>query len=264
MRYTALSIFCLLVLSAATAQAQWGDLTAKFVYAGKAPAPKALTIDKDPQFCGKHNLKDESLVVNVANGGIMNVVVYLSPAAGDKVTAHPDYAKTAKDEVHVDNKNCRYDPHIVLMRQTQTLVIGNPDPVGHNSKGDLFANGGFNDLIPAKGSIKKTFAQPEKQMSPLACSIHPWMSGYLLVKDDPYAAVSDADGKLTIKNLPAGKWTFTVWQESAGYLDEVTLAGKATKWMRGKVTVDIKAGVNDLGEVKVPESTINKKLRPKK
>lgn len=254
------------LLAAATGAAHgqtWGDLTAKFVFDGKAPAPKPVDVNKDQAFCGKHGLVDETLVVNPKNGGIANVVVYLMPSAGAKVTAHPDYAKTAKDDVHVNNKNCRYDPHVVVMRTSQTLVIGNPDPIGHNSKGDLFSNGSFNDLIPAKGSIKKNFAQAEKQMSPLACSIHPWMSGYLLVKDDPYAAVSDADGKLTIKNLPAGKWTFVIWQERAGYVDEVKQNGKATKWTRGRVTVDIKAGANDLGEIKIPATTIDKKSRKK-
>ena len=265
MQKTIALALALVALPALAAQAQtWGDLTATFIYDGKAPAPKPIAVDKDQAFCGKHKLVDESLVVNTKNNGIANVVVYLMPAAGAKVPEHPDYAKTAKGEVKVDNKNCRYDPHIVVMRSTQTLLIGNPDPIGHNSKGDLFANGSFNVLIPSGGVVKQTFPQPEKQMSPLACSIHPWMNGYLLVKEDPYAAVSDAEGKLTIKNLPAGKWTFVVWQEAAGYVDEVKQNGKATKWTRGRVELDIKAGANNLGEIKIPPSTIDKKLRPKK
>lgn len=249
-------------LAAGAAQAAgWGDLTATFVFDGKAPVAKPIDVNKDQAFCGKHNLVDESLVVNPKNGGIKNVVVYLMPSTGQKVPVSPDYEKTAKDSIEVDNKFCRFEPHIAIVRTTQTLVLANTDPIGHNTKGDLFNNGSFNDLIPAGGSIKKNFTQGEKQMSPVSCSIHPWMSGYLLVKDDPYAAVSDADGKLTIKSLPVGKWTFVVWQEKGGYLDDVSQNGKKTQWKRGRVTVDIKAGANDLGTIKVPAGTIDKKLR---
>ena len=256
----------LVALPALVAQAQtWGDLTATFIYDGKAPAPKPTDVNKDQQFCGKHGLVDEDLVVNAKNNGIANVVVYLMPAAGAKVSVHPDYAKTANDEVKIENKNCRYSPHVTVMRTTQQLVVGNPDPIGHNSKGDFFANSAFNVLIPAGGETKiPKFVAAEKNMSPLSCSIHNWMNGYLLIKDDPYAAVSDADGKLTIKNLPTGKWTFVVWQEKSGNIDEVKQNGKAVKWTRGRVELDIKAGANNLGEIKIPPSTIDKKLRPKK
>jgi hypothetical protein len=251
-----------ILLTASAAQAAgWGDLTATFVFDGKAPVPKPIAVTKDQQYCGKFGLVDQSLVVNAKNGGIQNVVVYLMPSASQKVPISPDYEKTAKDAVEVDNNHCHFEPHIVLMRTSQTLVLANTDPIGHNTKGDLFNNGSFNDLIPAGGKIKKTFSQGEKQMSPLACSIHPWMSGYLLVKDDPYFGVSDADGKLTIKSLPVGKWTFVVWQEKGGYMDAVTQNGKKTEWKRGRVTVDIKAGANDLGTIKIPASTIDKKLR---
>ena len=55
----------------------------------------------------------------------------------------------------------------------------------------------------------------------VACNIHPWMNAWLVVKDHPYMAVSDDNGKLEIKNLPAGEWSFQIWQEKAGYLREV-------------------------------------------
>ena len=32
---------------------------------------------KDPEFCGKHQLVDETIVVNKDNKGLANVVVYL-------------------------------------------------------------------------------------------------------------------------------------------------------------------------------------------
>jgi hypothetical protein len=101
------------------------------------------------------------------------------------------------------------------------------------------------------------FATEERVPSKVACNIHPWMSGYLVVRENPYFAVSDKDGKLTIKNVPAGKWTFQFWHEKSGYIDAGKQEGKNVQWRRGRVELDIKAGGTDLGEVKL-SSVFNK------
>jgi hypothetical protein len=80
------------------------------------------------------------------------------------------------------------------------------------------------------------------------------MSGWLLIKDHPYMAVSDANGKLQIKNLPVGRWTIQFWHEKAGYVSDVSKAGQATEWPRGRLEVEIKSGDNDLGSFQLPPS----------
>lgn len=242
-RHFAYSLALAALAGVASAQ-EWGDLEGTFVIKGAAPTPAKIVVDKDPQFCGKHNLVDEKLVVNKENGGIANVVVYLFDQAKPKI--HPDYEKTAKAEVVVDNANCRFEPHVAAMRTGQTLVLGNKDPIGHNTKADFFNNNAFNDLIPATGSIKKSFTMAESAPSALSCSIHPWMNAYLLIREDPYFAVTDKDGKFSIKNLPAGEHTFIVWNNK--FVSSVTIDGKATTWARGRVKLNIKAGANSLGK----------------
>src|SRR5690349_4035695 len=119
--------------SQASAQ-EWGNLSATFLYKGSPPAPKKIAVNKDEQVCGKHNLVDEALVVNKDNKGIANVVVFLADMGKPKI--HPDYDKpeAAKAEVHLDNENCRFEPRVVGIRTGQTLIVGNKDPVGHNTK----------------------------------------------------------------------------------------------------------------------------------
>lgn len=242
-------------MSSTAVQAQgWSDLTATFVIDGAAPKPKALVINKDVEVCGKHNLVDESLVVNSANNGIANVVVYLyvAPRVGKKPPVHESYKAHEKDSVVLDNHNCRFEPHIAVLRTTQTLVAGNKDPVGHNTNMSLLKNPPQNPLIPGGGSYKFNFTIEESLPMPVSCGIHPWMKGYLVVKEHPYAGVSDKDGKVTIKNVPAGKWTFQFWQEAAGFIAEAKQNGKPVKWERGRVQLDIKAGApTDLGEIKL-------------
>ena len=99
--------------------------------------------------------------------------------------------------------------------------------------------------------MEKTFGAAEKLPVMVSCSIHPWMKGWLVIRDTPYMAVTDEQGKFEIQNLPAGKWRFMFWQEAAGYVDDVKIGGKPQKWSRGIVEIDIQPGKNDLGKIVV-------------
>ncbi len=146
------------------AAADWGHLTGTLVYDGTPPKPAPINVTKDVPVCGKHNLVDESLMVNPDNKGIADIMVYVYVKKGDpKPAVHPDYEKTANDEVRIDNKGCRFEPRVVLLRTTQTLVVGNKDPVGHNTKIDTFTNPPMNPIIPAGADLKQKFPLPERR-----------------------------------------------------------------------------------------------------
>ena len=80
------------------------------------------------------------------------------------------------------------------------------------------------------------------------------MSGWILVRELPYFAITDADGNFEIKNLPPGKWTFRLWHERPGYISQLNRDGKDEQVPAGRVTLTIKPGENDLGEIRVPPS----------
>ncbi|MBC8352233.1 MAG: methylamine utilization protein [Planctomycetes bacterium] len=230
--------------------AEWGDLKLTFVYDGTAPVATSISVNKDPQYCGPFGLVDEQLVVNKENGGIANVIAYIYTRTGPKPAVHPDYAATANAKVVLDNKKCRFEPHVALLRTSQTLVLKNTDAVGHNTNYSTFSNPPQNILIPSSGQVEKKLTLAERLPAKVACNIHPWMTAWLVVQDTPYAAVSNKNGELVIKNLPVGKWTFQFWQESGGYVASVKQDGKATEWKRGRVEITIEPGMNDLGEIK--------------
>ena len=233
---------------------QWGSLEGTFVLKGEAPAAEKINVDKDKQFCGKFDLVDESLVVD-RRGRIQNVFVYLD---GEPSAVHPDYAKSAKEEVVFDNNKCRFEPHALCVRVGQPVRLKNSDQVGHNVKMDMFANTSINPLIPAGGALVLTFDQSESVPALASCSIHPWMTGRMLIRDNPYMAVSDDRGGFEIENLPVGEHTFRVYQERSGNVSEVVLDGKETKWEKGRFTIEIKPGKNDLGDIEIPLSLFQK------
>lgn len=238
--------------------AEWGDLSGRFLFAGAPPAPEKLKITSDQPVCGKHDLCNETLLVDAQSKGIKNIVVYLyqnktpgRATAYDKmeVPIHDDYLALEKQPVKIDNLGCRFEPHIALVWTRQKVVLGNSDPVGHNVKIDCQINETPNEMIASGGTVERTFATPERMPAPVSCSVHPWMKAWVVIRDTPYMAVTDADGKFTLKNLPVGEWQFMFWQERAGYVSEVTVGGKAEQWKRGIKTITIKPGKQDLGDM---------------
>jgi len=242
-KLSSLTIIALIVAltSTTTAHAQWATLKGQFIF-GKdgtaVPTPDAITPDKDVQVCGKNPLFQEKLTVNKENRGLANVVIW----AFKPKKIHPDYAKTAKETVKMDNVSCRFEPHAVAVRTGQTLEIGNSDDVSHNSMITFLKNKSVNPMIPAKKSQTFQFAKSEIIPVKVACSIHPWMQGILLVQDHPYMAVTDKDGKFELKNLPAGKVSLKVWHEAIGYVQTVEIDNKKATWKRGRYSVAISDG----------------------
>ena len=253
MRHRAIVLACLLAgwMTTAVWGDGWGSIKGRFVLKGSPPTPEKLTITKDKEYCGKFDLVDESLRVDPQSKGIADIVVSLYTRRGKKVKIHPDL-KAPSGSVVLDNNECRFEPRIAFVRVGQELVIKNSDTVGHNTKIDTFSQPGSNYTIPAKGEIKQTFRKAERRPAKVSCSIHPWMSGYLVIKDHPYVAISAKDGSFEIKNLPAGKVALQLWHHS-GYVDRITLKGKATRLRRGRLEVTVEAGKTvDLGEIQVP------------
>lgn len=249
-RFSLLLVAVSLVFANVLSAAEWGDLKLRFVYDGTPPAPTPANVNKDVQFCGQFGLVDEELVVNKENKGIANIVAYMYTKGGSTPPIHPDYAAQADAKLVLDNKKCRFEPHVILLTTTQSLVLKNSDTVGHNTNYAGFRNPAFNDLIPPGAQIEKQLTEGGERAK-VMCSIHPWMMAYVVVNDNPYGGVSNKNGELVIKNIPVGTWTFQFWHGGiGGYVVDIKQNGKVTEWVRGRPEITIKPGMNDLGEIK--------------
>lgn len=170
--------------------------------------------------CNSQDILDETLVVDSKTRGIKNVFVYVL-----KAPAIPqDLPKDSLTEVTVKAEGCRFVPHAVIVRTYQTIKFETVDSVGsarHNLHPFPMRNPPYGRaLSPTDSPMKEIFKVSERLPMRVACDIHPWMKGYWLILDHPYAALTDQSGHFKIEKLPAGNYQFQFWHEKAGHLEK--------------------------------------------
>jgi len=222
------------------ADAKTGSIKGKVVFKGTLPQLKDLhkagdTNVKDSPVCAAVNMPNESLVIDEKGGnekvgyGLANVCLYMQKAPeGYKAPPVP------KETVDFDQKGCRFTPHCIVTRVGQTVLVKSGDPIAHNTHTNPVRGKGFNQVIPPneRKGVPLQYDKPERIPVTVKCDLHPFMTAYHCVQDHPFMVFTDAKGEFELKDIPAGKHTFIVWQETAGYLNKTlvvnVVAGKVT------------------------------------
>ena len=193
---------------------------------GTPPAPVQIDMGMDPGCTISNSEPNFSQQFVVSKGRLANVYVYIKQGLEGKNFAIPS------TPVVLDQKGCRYEPHVLALMAGQTLRVLNSDPTMHNvhAQPNAPSNPQWNMSQMPKGEpIEKTFHDPEVMM-PVKCNQHPWMKAYANVAANPFYAVSDANGNFEIKGLPPGEYTVAAVHEALGeQTQKISVAPKETK-----------------------------------
>jgi hypothetical protein len=78
------------------------------------------------------------------------------------------------------------------------------------------------------------------------------MDAVIFVSENPYVAITDADGKFTLKNVPAGKFSFKFWHVKTGWQKDLVVKDMEVS-RRGQIDLNIESGKTlDLGKMSLP------------
>jgi hypothetical protein len=204
-----------------------GAIAGKISYNGKPSAPKKITITKDPKICGTS--RDDDAMEVSGDGGVKNVVVYLSDIKSGKKS-------DASMKPVLDQKGCHYEPHIQVVPVHATLQVKSQDPLLHNVHSFLNGSTIINFAMPPQKDLVLTKKLDKPGGEQLKCDVHSFMRGGIFVAETPYWALTGADGKFEIKDVPPGTYTISTWHETAGPITQkVTVASGGTATFDGKV-----------------------------
>ena len=204
-----------------------GTIEGTIHYAGTPPKPLQIDMSQDPACTLGPANTTEGYVVS--QGGFANVFVYVKDGLGNRIYAAPTQPVT------IDQKGCRYEPHVVGVTTGQPVRFINSDPTMHNihMMPTVAGNQAVDISQPPGNGQNQTgnvavFHQPEL-MIPVRCNNHPWMQAFVNVSANPFFAVSDANGHYIIRGLPPGTYTLVADQENMGEKTAtVTVGAKQT------------------------------------
>jgi len=199
-----------------------GAITGIVKFEGNAPAAQPITMDSDA-YCEKQPRNTIESVVVGDGSGLQNVFVYVKDGLGDRVFPVPS------TNVVLDQKGCRYVPHVLGVQVGQTLEIASSDNTLHNVHAVPQQNREFNMAHQLAG-IKHTHVFSAKEvMVPFKCDVHKWMNAFVGVVDHPFYAVTAGNGRFELKGLPPGTYTVEAWHEKLGTQTQtVTIGEKQT------------------------------------
>lgn len=174
---------------------------------GTAPAPRNVVVP------------DERILVDPRTRGLANVFIYLLRAPAGR-PQKPQAA--AEPEVVIKIDQMRYQPHTALVRTNQKLRLISHSPEAHAPHPRPIQNTVGVKLLQAPDKIGLAMEMTVAEPVPIEIGddIHPWMRTWVLVSDHPYAAITDNEGRFSIKGLPAGEHSFRVWHEATGFLEK--------------------------------------------
>ena len=188
-------------------RATGGTLVGEAKFVGEVPKAEVLKADKDVHCIEAFESRPSEQLIVSEEKGIKNIVVSVEGVEGA--------FEPSEESLVLDQVKCIYTPHVLPLLIGTVVLVRNSDPVNHNVRSNAEENEPINWAMPEQDMELPLFLE-EPEIVKLTCDIHKWMSAYLVVKENPYFAVTDGKGAFQIAHVPAGTYTVQVWHEKLG------------------------------------------------
>ena len=179
-----------------------GTLAGRVRFAGGTVKGEPIPVRKNLDVCGETK-PSEALLLG-PNGGVRNTVIYLEGVERGKRS--PD--------VELDNAKCLFVPHVSAAMAGARVRVKNADPILHNTHGFQERVTVFNVALPNKDQVVEITGRLRKPGAiEVLCDAHTHMRAWVLVRDNPYFAVTDESGQFRIGDVPPGRYRVVAWNE---------------------------------------------------
>ncbi|HUR45759.1 MAG TPA: carboxypeptidase regulatory-like domain-containing protein [Candidatus Saccharimonadales bacterium] len=231
------------VISGTASAVEGTGLSGRVLLSGTPPPEKIIDFSGPSEAtCGRLHpepVQTRHYLVGSA-GELENVFVYVKEGA-------PKSTPKSKTPF-LDQSGCLYQPYVIGAMTGQRIAFINSDPFMHNVHAlpKVPGNQPFNIAQVSKGQTNTKKFEHAEVLVRVQCDVHPWMFAYIGVVDHPYFAVTDKDGKFTIKNLPPGKYIVEAVHPKAGRSSQEITVGDGQN-----STLDFMLSVPNTSSVKV-------------
>jgi plastocyanin len=179
-----------------------GTVVGRVRFGGAPVKGEPLPVRKNLDVCGEAK-PFEALILG-ANRGVKHTLVYLEGVERGKKPV----------EAELDNARCLFVPHVAAVVVGARLRVKNADPILHNTHGRLDRTTVFNVALPQAGQAVDVSQRIKKVGAvEVLCDAHTHMRAWLVVRDNPYFAVTDDDGSFRITEVPPGRYRLVAWHE---------------------------------------------------
>ena len=219
------------------AVAHGGTIEGTITLDGVVPEPKGFNLITfpDPMYCGRiSNGRGWRLLhdfVVSPQGGLKDAIVLLE---GIEAGKHFDVSVPL-----IEARDCMFQPFMTIVRNGHAVEVINMDPVMHDiqgyetspeagarvlfntplimnhqhHRGDLHA---MHNHAPGKSLIGPIYLNKGRRTFYMQCGFHAYMESWAMAVNNPYYAVTDAEGKFVIDDIPPGTYQLVVWHPQTG------------------------------------------------
>jgi len=180
-----------------------GSISGVVLFDGEPPKPQPIDMSQDPGCLSGPASARVGEAYAIRDGKFGNVLIYVKGVKAGQIGP--------LQTVDIDQKGCRYIPHVVAVEEGAPVRFLNSDPAEHNIHAPQFNV----SQMPGAPPVTKIFTDPAI-MLPIECNQHPWMEMELNVMPSPFFAVSKPDGSFVIHGLPPGEYTLAAVHERLG------------------------------------------------
>lgn len=216
---------------------QGGAIEGTVTLEGAVPEPKGFNLITfpDPAYCGRiSNGRGWRLLYDFIvgpHGGLKDAIVLL-----EGVEAGKPFEMSVP---LIEARDCLFQPFMTIVRNGHAVEVVNMDPVMHDiqgyetsieagarvlfntplvmnhqhRRGDIHAT---HNHAPGKSLVGPIYLNKGRRTFYMQCGFHAFMESWAMAVNNPYYALTDADGNFMIDDIPPGTYQLVVWHPQTG------------------------------------------------